>query len=80
MAINEKTVNFCEFAEANQKMAFAKNIHIPNCFFKNFLSMKMTVFVDGNGKMGVSSMKRAVFVDGSSGYLLYLHDLNENLN
>jgi hypothetical protein len=24
--------------------------------------------------------KRAVFVDGSSGYLLYLHDLNENLN
>ena len=43
-------------------------------------SMKRAVFVDGNGKMGVSSMKRAVFVDGSSGYLLYLHDLNENLN
>ena len=42
--------------------------------------MKMAIFVDGNGKMGVSSMKRAVFVDGSSGYLLYLHDLNENLN
>ena len=46
----------------------------------HFPSMKMAVFVDGNGKMGVSSMKRAVFVDGSSGYLLYLHDLNENLN
>ena len=29
-----------------------------------FLSMKTAVFVDGNGKMGVSSMKRAVFVDG----------------
>ena len=26
-------------------------------------SMKMAVFVDGNGKMGVSSMKTAVFVD-----------------
>ncbi len=34
MAVNEKIVNFCEFAEANQKMAFAKNIHIPNCFLK----------------------------------------------
>ena len=76
MAVNEKTVNFCEFAEANQKMAFAKNIHIPNCFFKNFLSMKMPVFVDGNGKMSLPSMKRAVFGDGSPGYLLYLHDLD----
>ena len=37
--------------------------------------MKMPDFMDGNGKMGVSSMKRAVFVDGSSGYLLYLHDV-----
>ena len=37
--------------------------------------MKMAVFVDGNGKMGVSSMKMAVFVDGSRGYLLYLHDV-----
>ena len=36
----------------------------------------MAIFVDGNGKIGVSSMKRAVFVDGSSGYLLYLHDLD----
>ena len=27
--------------------------------------MKMAVFVDGNGKMGVSSMKRGVFVDGN---------------
>ena len=44
------------------------------------LSIEMPVFVDGNRKMGVPSMKRAVFVDGSRGYLLYLHDLNENLN
>ena len=28
------------------------------------LSIKMAVFVDGNGKMNLSSMKRAVFVDG----------------
>ena len=80
MAVNEKTVNFCEFAEANQNMAFAKNIHIPNCFFKNFLSMKMTVFVDGNGKMSALSIKRGVFMDGSRGYLLYLYDLTENTN
>ena len=43
-------------------------------------STKRGVFVDGNGKMSLPSMKRAVFVDGSSGYLLYLHDLNENIN
>ena len=36
--------------------------------------------MDGNGKIGLPSMKRAVFVDGSSGYLLYLYDLNENTN
>ena len=36
----------------------------------------MAVFVDGNGKMNLSSMKRAVFMDGGSGYLLYLHDLD----
>ena len=42
--------------------------------------MKMAIFVDGNGKMSLPSMKREVFVDGSSGYLLYLHDLNENIN
>ena len=40
------------------------------------LSIEMAVFVDGNGKMSLPSMKRAVFVDGSSGYLLYLHDLD----
>ena len=45
-----------------------------------FLPTKRGVFVDGNGKMSLPSTKRAAFVDGSSGYLLYLHDLNENLN
>ena len=43
-------------------------------------SMKRAVFVDGNGKMSTLSIKRGVFMDGSRGYLLYLYDLNENLN
>ena len=34
MAVNEKTANSREFAEIKQKMAFAKNIHTPNCFLK----------------------------------------------
>ena len=46
----------------------------------HFSSMKMPEFLDGNGKMSMPSKKRTVFVDGSSGYLLYLHDLNENTN
>ena len=40
----------------------------------------MAVFVDGNGKMSTLSIKRGVFMDGGPGYLLYLHDLNENIN
>ena len=31
----------------------------------HFPSMKMLVFVDGNGKMSLPSMKMAVFVDGN---------------
>ena len=42
--------------------------------------MKMAIFVDGNGKMSLPSIKRGVFVDEGSGYLLYLHDLTENIN
>ena len=36
--------------------------------------------MDGNGKMSTLSIKRGVFMDGCRGYLLYLYDLNENLN
>jgi len=44
------------------------------------LSIEMSVFVDGNGKMSALSIKRGVFMDGSRGYLLYLYDLTENIN
>ena len=41
-----------------------------------FLSMKMALFVDKNGKTTALSAKRGIFVDGSLGYLLYLYDLD----
>ena len=44
------------------------------------LSIKRGVFVDKTIKMSLLSIKRGVFMDGSRGYLLYLHDLNENIN
>ncbi len=36
--------------------------------------------MDKTNKLPLLSMKRAVFMDEGPGYLLYLHDLNENTN
>ena len=76
MAVNEKTVNFCEFAEANQKMAFAKNIHIPNCFKKNPIHENGD-FRGWERKNEPAVHKKGCFRGRGSGYLLYLYDVIE---